>query len=87
MYELEYVKKRKRRKVALLVGGVSTIVVTSLAIVSFLGRFVGTFTVSLETRNVDLTLSEKSDFANRSSYLRVNNVSHFQEFTYSALIY
>ena len=83
MYELEYVKKRKRRKVALLVGGVSTVVVTSLAIVSFLGRFVGTFTVSLETRNVDLTLSEKSDFANRSSFLRVNNVSSFQEFTYS----
>jgi hypothetical protein len=64
-------------------GGISLSVVSSLAIIAFLGRFVGTFTVSLETRNVDLTLSEKSDFANRSSYLRVNNVSHFQEFTYS----
>ena len=83
MYELEYVRKRKRRRVAIIVGGVSTIVVTSLGIIAFLGRFVGTFTVSLETRNVDLTLSEKSDFSNQSSFLRVNNVSSFQEFTYS----
>ena len=83
MYELEYVRKRKRRKLVLLAGGVSAVVVTSLSIVAFLGRFVGTFTVSLEARNVDLTLSEKSDFSSPSSYLRVNNVASFQEFTYS----
>ena len=83
MYELEYVRKRKRRKFIALGAGVSTVVVSSLSIVAFLGRFVGTFTVSLETRNVELTLSETSDFAISSSYLRANNVSSFQEFTYS----
>ena len=83
MYELEYVRKRKRRKIVALVGGVSAVVVTSLAIVSFLGRFVGTFTVSLETRNVDLTLSERPDFAEYSSFLRVKELPPFQEFTYS----
>ena len=83
MYELEYVRKRKRRKFIALGAGVSTVVVSSLSIVSFLGRFVGTFTVSLETRNVELTLSETSDFANSSSYLRAKDVSSFQEFTYS----
>ena len=83
MYELEYVKKRKKRKIVAIVGGVSTIVVTSLAIVSFLGRFVGTFTVSLEAKNVSLTLSEKSDFTTQSSFLRVPRLVSFQEFTYS----
>ena len=87
MYELEYVRKRKRRKFILLGAGASTVVISSLSIVAFLGRFVGTFTVSLETRNVELTLSEKSDFAISSSYLRVNSVSSFQEFTYSDFSY
>ena len=75
-------RKRKRRKIAAIVGGVSAVVVSALAIVAFLGRFVGTFTVTLETRNVDLTLSEKSDFVNRTSFLRVNDLVPFQEFTY-----
>ena len=83
MYELEYVRKRKRRRRVAIIGGVSAVVVTSLAIVSFLGRFVGTFTVSLETRNVDLTLSERPDFADYSSFLRVKELPPFQEFTYS----
>ena len=84
MYELEYVKKRKRRKFALIAGGVSAIVVSSLAIVSFLGRFVGTFTVSLDTGKVSLTLSQKSNFATSTSYLRIDNVPAFSEFTYES---
>ena len=82
MYELEYVKKRKRRKVAAIVGGVSTIVVATLCIVSFLGRSVGTFTVSLDTGNVKLTLSQQSNFATQTSFLRIDNLPTFQEFTY-----
>ena len=83
MYELEYVRKRKMRKFIALGAGVSTTVVTSFAIIAFLGRHVGTFTVSLEAKNVELTLSEDSSFKNSSSYLRVNEVPRFQEFTYS----
>ena len=83
MYELEYVKKRKRRRIVVIVGGISTIVVTSFAIVAFLGRFVGTFTVSLETRNVDLTLLEKKDSTQRSSFLRIGSLAALQEYTYS----
>ena len=82
MYELEYVKKRKRRKIVALSGGVSAVVVTTFVIIAFLGRFVGTFTVSLETRNVDLMLSEKASFESSSSFLRVNSVATFHEFTY-----
>lgn len=83
MYELEYVRKRKRRLLVLLGGGVSLSVVTSLAIIAFLGRFVGTFTVSLETRDVDIALSEKRVAGTNSTFLRVDPIYPFQEFTYS----
>ena len=82
MYELEHIRKRKKRRLAIIIGGVGTIGVTTFCIVAFLGRYVGSFTVSLEAKNVDLTLSEDSSFTNRSSFLRVNEVPPFQEFTY-----
>ena len=83
MYELEYVKKRKRRKVVAIVGGISGVAISAMAIISFLGRFVGTFTVSLDTGKVSLTLSQKSNLSNSTSYLRIDNVPKFGEFTYS----
>ena len=82
MYELEYVRRRKRRKLVAIFGFVSASVVTSLAIISFLGRYVGTFTVKLETRNVELALSEKKASEKHSSFLRVSAEAPFQEFTY-----
>lgn len=83
MYELEYVRKRKRRIAVAIVGGISSIVVSSLCIVAFLGRFVGTFTVSLSAGDVKMALSEKHSFANSTTYLRVGSVPRFQEYTYS----
>lgn len=85
MYELEYVKKRKRRKRAVIIGGISTVVVSTLSIIAFLGRFAGTFTVSLDTGNVKLALSEKSTFANPSAFLRVNSIASFAEYTYNSI--
>ena len=83
MYELEYVKKRKRRRAVLLVGGVSTAVVSTLSIVAFLGRFVGTFSVSLDTGNVGLSLSREQAFTDPTSFLKVDALPEFQEYTYS----
>ena len=82
MYELEYVRKRKRKKRAVIIAGLATIGLTSLCITAFLGRYVGTFTVSLESKDVNLTLSEKSSFKDSSSFLRVNELPPFQEYTY-----
>ena len=82
MYELEYVRKRKRKIRAAIIGGISAIGVSVLVIVAFLGRFVGTFTVSLEANNVDISLSEKQS-GPRSSFLRIDSLVPFQEFTYS----
>ena len=86
MYELDYVKRRKRRKWVAIGAGISTIVIATLSIISFLGRFVGTFTVKLETGDVKLTLSESKSFAQTSSYLMVNNLYPLQEYTYSNLV-
>ena len=82
MYRREYVRKRKRRRIVAIIGAASSVVVLSFAIIAFLGRFVGTFTVSLESRNVDLTLLEKKDSSYESSFLRVDTVVPFQEFTF-----
>jgi hypothetical protein len=85
MYELDYVKKRKRRKWIAIGAGISTIVIATFSIVSFLGRFVGSFTVKLETGNVKLTLSETKTFEQQTSYLKVNNLYKRQVYTYSNL--
>ncbi len=84
MYELEYVKKRQRRRLAAIIGGISTVVVSTLCITAFLGRFVGTFTVSLDTGNVSLTLSRKKDLSLSTSFLRVDDLPEFHEYTYSS---
>ena len=82
MYELEYVRKRKKRKLAVIFGSIGTMGVTTFSIVAFLGRYVGSFTVSLEAKNVELTMSQSSSFENSTSHLSVNTLPSFQEFTY-----
>lgn len=85
MYELQYVKKRKRRKWVLISAGIATVVVSSLSIVAFLGRYTGTFTVALNTGSVELALSETMDYRKPETFLRVDSISEFHEFSYSYL--
>jgi hypothetical protein len=83
MYELELVRKRKRRMWAAIIGGIGVTGVATFSIAAFLGHRVGSFTVALETKNAKLTLSEKSNFVNRTSFLRVGDVPNFQGYSYS----
>ena len=85
MVEQGYIKKRKRRKTVGVLSGVATLGTGTLILVSFLGRFSGNFTVSLNTGNVKISLSEKEDFANSSSYLKVDNLGAFDQMTYTKL--
>ena len=85
MYDREFVKKRRRRKFAALVSLISAIGITSLVIVAFLGRFTGTFTVSLANSSVKLSLSKKETFENPTSYLRIEKLDLFEEYTYESL--
>lgn len=83
MYDLLYVRKKRRRKIAALVSLFSATGVTSLVIISFLGRTVGTFTVSVQNSTVRLALSEKQSFKNPTSYLRIDELpSTYYEWSY-----
>ena len=105
MYKSEFVKKKKRRKVVAVITGISGITVAVLVIISFLGKYVGTFTIKLESGSMRLALSEYSgnvsseddpdnpdptpihdDYAELSTYLRVNALYPFHETTYSHLM-
>ena len=84
MYDLLFVRKRRRRKIAALVSLFSATGVTSLVIISFLGRSVGTFTVSVQNTTVRLALSEEKTFKNPTSYLRIDDLpSTYYEFSYN----
>ena len=85
MYDGQYVKRRRRKKAAVIVVGVTTIGVTSLAIVSFLGRYVGTFTVSLTSNEVKLALSEKKSYETQTSFLRISDLKAFEETTFKVV--
>ena len=82
MYDLLYVRKRRRRKIAALVSLICSIGVSALVIVSFLGQYTGTFTVSLTNSSVRLSLSDKEAFTNPTSYLRIDKLDLFEEYTY-----
>ena len=84
MYDLQYVRKKRRRRVAAVVSLVAAIGVTSLVITSFLGRTVGTFTVSLASSSVKLALCDKEEFKNPTSYLRIDNIpASYYEYSYN----
>ena len=85
MYDKLFVRKKRRRRIAALVSLISSIGITSLVIVSFLGRFTGTFTVSLANSSVKLSLCQKEAFDNPTSYLRIEKLDLFEEYTYSSL--
>ena len=82
MYDLLLVKKRRRRKVAAFVALFSSLGITSLVIISFLGRSVGTFTVSLKNSEVNLALVETKDSNKYSTYLRINDSTPYIEHSF-----
>ena len=82
MYDYVLVRRRRRRKIAALVSLICSIGVTALIIVSFLGQYTGTFTVSLTNSSVRLSLSEDEKFSNPTSYLRIDKLNLFEEYTY-----
>lgn len=86
MYDFKYVKKRKTKIWVTIGAGISTLVVATFVIVSFLGRFVGTFTVKLEAGVIAISLSEKHTFENPTTYLRISQLPTFEECEYATLV-
>ena len=85
MYDLQYVRKRRRRKIAAVVAFFAAIGVTSLVVTSFLGHTTGTFTVAVVNSSVSLALSKTEDFAEQTSYLRIDTLPRLKETTYDNL--
>ena len=74
MVDLEYVKKKKRRRVATILGAVGTIGVVAFIITSFLGKNLGNFTIELKRNSTQLALSTDESFEESSTYLGVRDV-------------
>ena len=83
--ELGYVRKRKRKKAVAILTAIAAMGVGVFVLVSFLGRFVGTFTVALDTGSVKLSLSEKSDFDNSTSYIKIDALPSFDLSSFTSL--
>lgn len=82
MVELKYVKKRKRRRRVAIATLASFVGCSVLGIVAFLGRHVGTFTISLDTGNVSLALSRTKTFDNPTSFIRLDELNELDQSTY-----
>lgn len=74
MVDLQYVKERRRKRIAAITACVSSVLITIFVVISFLGQKTGSFTVKLRSGDVNLTLSTSSDFKESSSYLRVDKL-------------
>lgn len=82
MYDYILVRRRRRRKIAAIVSFVCSVGITALIIISFLGQYTGTFTISLVSSSVKLSLSDEVKFTNPTSYLRIDKLNLFDEYTY-----
>lgn len=82
MYDREFIKKRRIRRIAAIAALGSATVITSLVIISMLGRYSGTFTVALKNSEVSLSLSETKDFKKSGTFLRLEGLKDFEEASY-----
>ena len=86
MYDLYYVKKRRRRRIAALISLIASIGVASLVVTSFLGRTTGSFTIKVVNTDVKLSLSNTADFKDSTTYLRLDRLYPLREHTYQRII-
>lgn len=85
MINLEYVKRKKRRKIVLIASLAASCVLAVAIVIAFLGQVVGSFTVSMKDEYAKISLSEHSDMSNNSTFLRVGKIPQMDVYTVSAL--
>jgi hypothetical protein len=69
MYSFGLVKRKRRRRIAAIFAIVGAIGTSVFAIVAFLGRSVGTFTINLKSDGVALSMDTHKAFDNPTTYL------------------
>ena len=86
LYERRFVKKRKRRIAAAFIFATCSIATGALVTIAFLGRYTGTFTVTLDEKHVNLSLSQTEDFRESTTVLTVNSLPSYHEYTYGSIL-
>jgi len=81
MVHKEYVKKKKRRIIAIISTGVFSLAVTSFAIIAFVGKQLGDFTVSLNNDGPVISLDTTSEFTEPKTFYRVDKLPPFAVYT------
>ena len=86
MVDLLYVRRVRRKRIATMVSIATTISLVAYGIIAFLGRQVGTFSITLQKADVSIAISDESSFENPTSYLRVPNLPNITLWTYRSLV-
>lgn len=86
--DLEYVKRRKRKKLASLIALVGGAGLAVYIILAFIGKTIGTFSIQLENDSVILGLAKnQNDFSgknnNTTTFLRMNNMPKIESWCYT----
>ena len=74
MVDLLYVRHVRRKKIAAFICLAAAGTLTALGIIAFLGRQVGSFSITLQKSDVSIALSEDREFTHPTSYLQVPNL-------------
>ena len=85
MYDIKYVRKLRRRKIAAFIALFCSIGAACLVVTSYLGRRVGTFTIAVTNTDVRLALSKKADLSDATTYLRVDKLYPLRETSFDNL--
>src|SRR5574344_2030782 len=74
-------ERKKRRRIAWIVFGVSGTGIAILAILAFLGQISGSFTIKLNQVEAHLGLSDNDGFSTTTSYLTASGLPQGYEYT------
>lgn len=86
MVDLLYVRRIRRKRIAAALSAATAGTLIALGIIAFLGRTVGTFSITLEKSDVSIALSADREFTEPTSYLRVPDLPAITLWTNRSII-
>ncbi len=86
MVDLEYVKKRKKKKIATYASSIATIGLLALIIISFLGKKIGNFTIEMQRRGTELALSTDKSFESHTTFLSIDDIPTHSGYYYDDML-
>ena len=74
MVDLNYLKKKRRKKVASIVTLITGVLLIPFMLVSFMGRDIGHFTIGLKNNDVKLAMSTDIDFNESTTFISLDKL-------------